>query len=126
MADNEVTNDMAEVGADMSQVITHDGTTTNGMLDNMIAGKASDVQDNFNDLMRDRSIEALDNRKVELAKDIFRQTIGDRDGSDIEEFEKMGLVPTEPIQGDSLEDALVDINTETGIPVDKEENNENT
>ncbi len=125
MADNE-NNDMAEVGADMSQVLTHDGTTTNGMLDNMIAGKASDVQDNFNDLMRDRSIEALDNRKVELAKDIFRQTIGDRDGSDIDEFEKMGLVPTEPIQGDSLEDALVDINTETGIPVDKEENNENT
>ena len=125
MADNE-NNDMAEVGADMSQVLTHDGTTTNGMLDNMIAGKASDVQDNFNDLMRDRSIEALDNRKVELAKDIFRQTIGDREGSDIDEFEKMGLVPTEPIQGDSLEDALVDINTETGIPVDKEENNENT
>ena len=125
MADNE-NNDMAEVGADMSQVLTHDGTTTNGMLDNMIAGKASDVQDNFNDLMRDRSIEALDNRKVELAKDIFRQTIGDRDGSDIDEFEKMGLVPTEPIQGDSLEDALGDINTETGIPVDKEENNENT
>ena len=117
MADNENNED---------EVVTHEGPTTNGMLDNMIAGKASDVQDNFNDLMRDRSIEALDNRKVELAKDIFRQTIGDRDGSDIDEFEKMGLVPTEPIQGDSLEDALVDINTETGIPVDKEENNENT
>ena len=39
MVENE-NNDMAEVGSDMSDIITHDGTTTNGMLDNMIAGKA--------------------------------------------------------------------------------------
>ena len=116
---------MAENENNEVEVEVHE-PSTNSMLDNMIAGKASDVQDNFNDLMHSRATEALDQGKVELAKDIFRQTIGDRDGSDIEEFEKMGLVPTEPIQGDSLEDALVDINTETGIPVDKEENNENT
>ena len=39
----------------------------------------------------------------------------------------MGLTPgDEPIIGDKLEDNLVDINMETGLPVDKEENNENT
>ena len=126
MVENE-NNDMAEVGSDMSDIITHDGTTTNGMLDNMIAGKASDVQDNFNDLMHNRATEALDDRKVELAKDIFRQTIEGKDGADVDEFDKMGLTPDAPIVGDSLDDALVDINMDTGIPVDKEEEtNENT
>ena len=126
MVENE-NNDMAEVGSDMSDIITHDGTTTNGMLDNMIAGKASDVQDNFNDLMHQRASEALDDRKVELAKDIFRQTIEGKDGADVDEFDKMGLTPDAPTVGDSLDDALVDINMDTGIPVDKEEEtNENT
>ena len=126
MVENE-NNDMAEVGSDMSDIITHDGTTTNGMLDNMIAGKASDVQDNFNDLMHQRASEALDDRKVELAKDIFRQTIEGKDGADVDEFDKMGLTPDAPIVGDSLDDALVDINMDTGIHVDKEEEtNENT
>ncbi len=107
------------------EVVTHDGPTTNGMLDNMIAGKASDVQDNFNDLMHQRASEALDQRKVELAKDIFKQSIEGKDGADIDEFDKMGLTPTEPAQGEIPEP--VDINMETGIPVDKEEEaNENT
>ena len=107
------------------EVVTHDGPTTNDMLDNMIAGKASDVQDNFNDLMQQRAGEALDQRKVELAKDIFKQSIEGKDGADIDEFDKMGLTPTEPAQGEIPEP--VDINMETGIPVDKEEEaNENT
>ena len=76
----------------------------------MIAGKASDVQDNFNDLMHKRSTEALDQRKVELAKDMYKQTVD----------------PDMEPQGVSLEDSLVDINTETGRPIEKEETNENT
>ena len=93
--------------------------STDSMLDNMVAGKASEVQDNFNDLMHSRATEALDQRKVELAKDIFRQSIEGTDGSDYEEFDKMGLVPDQPVIGDKLEDNLVDINMETGLPVDK-------
>ena len=91
------------------EVEVHD-TTTNDMLDNMIAGKASNVQDNFNDLMHKRSTEALDQRKVELAKDMYKQTVD----------------PDMEPQGVSLEDSLVDINTETGRPIEKEETNENT
>tara|TARA_Y100000992_G_scaffold186262_1_gene126014 strand:+ start:423 stop:779 length:357 start_codon:yes stop_codon:yes gene_type:complete len=118
---------MAENENNEVEVVTHEGPTTNGMLDNMIAGKASEVQDNFNDLMHNRATEALDDRKVELAKDIFRQTIEGKDGADVDEFDKMGLTPDAPIVGDSLDDALVDINMDTGIPVDKEEEtNENT
>ena len=117
---------MAENENNEVEVEVHE-PSTNSMLDNMIAGKASDVQDNFNDLMHSRATEALDQRKVELAKDNFRQSIEGTDGSDIEEFDKMGLTPgDEPIIGDKLEDNLVDINMETGLPVDKEENNENT
>ena len=107
------------------EVEVHD-TSTNSMLDNMIQGKASDVQDDFNSLMQDRTADALDARKVELAKDIFRQSIEGPDGADIEEFDKMGLTPDAPIVGDKLEDNVVDIDMETGIPVDKEETDENT
>ena len=73
---------MAENENNEVEVEVHE-PSTNSMLDNMIAGKASDVQDNFNDLMHSRATEALDQRKVELAKDIFRQSIEGTDGSDI-------------------------------------------
>ena len=55
---------MAENENNEVEVVTHEGPTTNGMLDNMIAGKASEVQDNFNDLLHNRATEALDDRKV--------------------------------------------------------------
>ena len=109
---------MAENENNEVEVEVHEPSTDN-MLDNMVAGKASEVQDNFNDLMHSRATEALDQRKVELAKDIFRQSIEGTDGSDYEEFDKMGLVPDQPVIGDKLEDNLVDINMETGLPVDK-------
>jgi len=60
--------------------------------------------------MHKRSTEALDQRKVELAKDMYKQTVD----------------PDMEPQGVSLEDSLVDINTETGRPIEKEETNENT
>ena len=109
---------MAENENNEVEVEVHE-PSTDSMLDNMVAGKASEVQDNFNDLMHSRATEALDQRKVELAKDIFRQSIEGTDGSDYEEFDKMGLVPDQPVIGDKLEDNLVDINMETGLPVDK-------
>ena len=116
---------MAENENNEVEVEVHE-PSTDSMLDNMVAGKASEVQDNFNSLMHNRATEALDDRKVELAKDIFRQSIEGTDGSDYEEFDKMGLVPNEQIIGDKLEDNLVDIDMQTGLPTDKEETNENT
>ena len=52
---------MAENENNEVEVEVHE-PSTNSMLDNMIAGKASDVQDNFNDLMHSRATEALDQR----------------------------------------------------------------
>ena len=94
------------------------------MVDNSVAGKSSDAQDQFNSLMRDRTNDALDAVKQQQATSTFGDQIAGKEGADVGEFEQMGLVPdSEPI-GDSLEDAVVDVDTETGIPVDKLDNEE--
>lgn len=77
------------------------------MLDNMIAGKAADVQQNFNDLMQDRTNQAMDTAKVETARQMFHPQSVAPEGI--------------PIDGEPLE--LVDIDQTTGMPVD---NNETT
>ena len=98
--------------------------TVNDLVDNIIAGQNADAQDQFNSLMRDRTNDALDAVKQQQATSIFGDQIAGKEGADVGEFEKMGLVPdSEPI-GDSLEDAVVDVDTETGIPVDKQDNEE--
>ena len=79
-----------------------------GMLDNMIAGKASDVQTDFNDLMQDRTNQQMDTLKVDTAKQMFHPQSVAPEGI--------------PISGEPLE--LVDIDTTTGIPVDKDETHE--
>ena len=75
------------------------------MLDNMIAGKASDVQQNFNDLMQQRTNDALDSLRQEKADDVFSKHVVD---------------PNMEPQGVSLDDALVDIDQTTGMPVEGE------
>ena len=79
------------------------------MLDNMIAGKASDVQTDFNDLMQDRTNHTMDVARVETAKQMFHPQSVAPEGI--------------PITGEPLE--LVDIDTTTGVPVDKETTDEN-
>lgn len=75
------------------------------MLDNMIAGKASDVQTNFNDLMQDRTNHAMDTAKVDTAKQMFHPQSVAPEGI--------------PVDGEPLE--LVDIDPVTGTPVTNEE-----
>jgi len=79
------------------------------MLDNMIANKASDVQQNFNDIMQARTGEALDTLRQEKAQDVFNKHVVD---------------PNMEPQGVSLDDALVDIDQSTGMPVAGETNGE--
>ena len=79
------------------------------MLDNMIAGNAADVQQNFNDLMQQRTSDAIDSLKQGKADDVFNKHIVDPD--------------MEP-QGVSLDDALVDIDQDTGRPVEEGELND--
>ena len=79
------------------------------MLDNMITGKAADVQTNFNDLMQDRTNHAMDTARVETAKQMFHPQSVAPEGI--------------PIEGAPLE--LVDIDMTTGRPVDKDETDEN-
>jgi hypothetical protein len=79
------------------------------MLDNMIANKASDVQQNFNDIMQARTGEALDTLRQEKAQDVFNKHVVD---------------PNMEPQGVSLDDALVDIDQTTGMPVAGETNGE--
>ena len=79
------------------------------MLDNMIAGNAADVQQNFNDLMQQRTSDAIDSLKKGKADDVFNKHIVDPD--------------MEP-QGVSLDDALVDIDQDTGRPVEEGELND--
>ena len=79
------------------------------MLDNMIGGKASDVQQNFNDLMQQRTNDALDSLRQEKADDVFNKHVVD---------------PNMEPQGVSLDDALVDIDQTTGRPVEGETNGE--
>ena len=75
------------------------------MLDNMIAGKASDVQQNFNDLMQDRTNQQMDTVKVDISKQMFHPQSVAPEGI--------------PIDGEPLE--LVDIDQTTGVPVDTDE-----
>ena len=79
------------------------------MLDNMIAGKASDVQTDFNDLMQDRTNHAMDTQRVETAKQMFHPQSVAPEGI--------------PVDGEPLE--LVDIDTTTGMPVENETTDEN-
>jgi len=93
------------------------------MLDNMIQQNGDDVKSNFNDLMSRRVNDALDQARVEKAQDVFRNTLNP-DGASPEEFDKMGLTPNEAPMGEIPEP--VDVNLDTGLPVDKEEEtNEN-
>ena len=80
----------------------------NDMLDNMIAGKAADVQTYFNDLMQDRTNHTMEVARVETAKQMFHPQSVAPEGI--------------PIPGEPLE--LVDIDTTTGVPVDKEPTDE--
>jgi len=78
--------------------------TTNDMLDNIIAGNSADAQDQFQDLMHTRTTEALDNLRQEKAAAVFSKSVDPN------------MVP----MGVSLDDALVDIDTVTGRPVEDE------
>ena len=79
------------------------------MLDNMIANKGAEVQQNFNDIMQARTGEALDTLRQEKAQDVFNKHVVD---------------PNMEPQGVSLDDALVDIDQTTGMPVAGETNGE--
>ena len=79
------------------------------MLDNMIANKGAEVQQNFNDIMQARTGEALDTLRQEKAQDVFNKHVVD---------------PNMEPQGVSLDDALVDIDQTTGMPVTGETNGE--
>ena len=79
------------------------------MLDNMIANKGAEVQQNFNDIMQARTGEALDTLRQEKAQDVFNKHVVD---------------PNMEPQGVSLDDALVDIDQTTGRPVEGETNGE--
>jgi hypothetical protein len=79
------------------------------MLDNMIANKGAEVQQNFNDIMQARTGEALDTLRQEKAQDVFNKHVVD---------------PNMEPQGVSLDDALVDIDQSTGMPVAGETNGE--
>ena len=77
------------------------------MLDNMIANKGAEVQQNFNDIMQQRTNDALDTLRQEKAQDVFNKHVVDPD--------------MEP-QGVALDDALVDIDQTTGMPGEGETN----
>ena len=79
------------------------------MLDNMIANKGAEVQQNFNDIMQQRTNDALDSLRQEKADDVFNKHVVD---------------PNMEPQGVSLDDALVDIDQTTGRPVEGETNGE--
>ena len=56
------------------------------MMDSIITGKSSEVQDKFNAIMQARAGDALNDYKVELAKSVFKnpelQAMGLADGED--------------------------------------------
>lgn len=79
------------------------------MLDNMIANKGAEVQQNFNDIMQARTGEALDTLRQVKAQDVFNKHVVD---------------PNMEPQGVSLDDALVDVDQTTGMPVAGETNGE--
>lgn len=73
------------------------------MLDNMAAGKAAEVQAQFNDLLGSRINADLDQRRVEMSKNIFNNP----------ELVKMGLADGEEHILDG-EDYAQDSQNETG------------
>ena len=78
------------------------------MLDNIIAGNNADAQQQFNDQMASRTNDVLDTLKQDKAADVFKQSVD----------------PDMEPQGVSLDDALVDIDQTTGMPVEGETNGE--
>ena len=73
------------------------------MLDNIIAGNNADAQQNFNDQMASRTGEAIDQLKQDNANSVYNTHTVD---------------PNMEPQGVGLDDALVDIDQETGRPVE--------
>ena len=100
MIENE--NNEAEVE------VTEPEVSIKGMLDNIIDEKGADVQQDFNQLMSQRVNDTLDAQRQETASNVFNKHSVDPD------MEPLG----EPLD-------IVDVDTETGIPVDKEETDEN-
>ena len=78
------------------------------MLDNIIAGNNADAQQQFNDQMASRTNDVLDTLKQDKAADVFKQSVD----------------PDMEPQGVALDDALVDIDQTTGMPVEGETNGE--
>ena len=78
------------------------------LVGNIIAGNSGEAQQQFNDQMASRAQEALDDQKAGVAADIYNKHTVDPD--------------MEP-QGVSLDDALVDIDQDTGRPVETGETN---
>ena len=74
------------------------------MLDNIIAGNNADAQQQFNDQMTSRTNDVLDQLKQDKAADVFKQSVD----------------PDMEPQGVKLDDALVDIDQTTGMPVEGE------
>ena len=73
------------------------------MVNNIIAGNNAEAQQQFSDQMAARASEALDDQKAGVAADIYNKHVVDPD--------------MEP-QGVALDDALVDIDQDTGRPVE--------
>mgnify|MGYP003314587428 FL=1 len=81
----------------------------NDLVSDIIAGNSADAQEKFNDQMNSRAQSAVDDMKSGIATDVFNKHIVDPD--------------MEP-QGVALDDALVDIDTTTGRPVEEPEQGE--
>ena len=81
----------------------------NDLVNDIIAGNKADAQQKFNDQMTSRAHSAVDDIKSGIATDVFNKHVVDPD--------------MEP-QGVALDDALVDIDQETGRPVEEPEQGE--
>jgi len=81
----------------------------NDLVNDIIAGNNADAQQKFNDQMTSRAHSAVDDIKSGIATDVFNKHVVDPD--------------MEP-QGVALDDALVDIDQETGRPVEEPEQGE--
>ena len=79
----------------------------NDLVNDIVAGNTADAQQKFSDQMTARAQEALDDQKAGVAADIYNKHVVDPD--------------MEP-QGVALDDALVDIDQTTGMPVEGETN----
>ena len=81
----------------------------NDFVNDIIAGNNAGAQQKFNDQMTSRAHSAVDDIKSGIATDVFNKHVVDPD--------------MEP-QGVALDDALVDIDQETGRPVEEPEQGE--